>query len=210
MQIPERIRGYILSRRIGGWVTPVEIGEGAPDLISFVLASEARREARPGRRQKLPMSQAPSCPWPQKPMQTDPGWGMSRQGMIKHLRGSDLAERIWFSIKELIAQGETKKVACLILASKLGSRLGKYGRGRPRQSKRPRDPLDDARLVQTICDKFNRRVPLTQKEAISQLWRAAYERYMLSRAGLGPFDLPKGWDYWARTGRLPPPTISDD
>ena len=58
---------------------------------------------------------------------------MSRGGLLKHLRGSDLSERVYVGVRVLELKGYTNKVACLEVAKALDWkwRLAKSKRGRP-------------------------------------------------------------------------------
>ncbi len=100
----------------------------------------ATRPKAPDKHQKLPMR----------------GRHVSRGGLLKHLRGSDLSERVYVGVRVLELKGYTNKVACLEVAKALDWkwRLAKSKRGRPSAGKTPNDSLAQAQIVRSLANRY--------------------------------------------------------
>ena len=84
------------------------------------------------------------------------GRHVSRGGVLKHLRGSDLTERVYVGVRVLELKGCTNKVACLQVAEALDWKwkLAKSKRGRPPVGRTPNDFLAQAQIVRSLANRY--------------------------------------------------------
>lgn len=87
------------------------------------------------------------------PMQ---GRHVSLGPMVKHLRGSDLSERVYVCVEVLERKGFTNKEACLKVAEALEWKWksARTRRGRPRGQKTAPDFYDKAQIVRSLANKY--------------------------------------------------------
>ncbi len=84
------------------------------------------------------------------------GRHVSRAGVLKFIRGSDLSERVYVGVRVLELKGFQNKVACLKVAEALDWKwkLGKSKRGRPSVGKTPNDLLARAQIIRSLAIKY--------------------------------------------------------
>ena len=103
---------------------------------------------------------------------------MSRQGQIRHLRGSDWSERVYVAIEALERFADlTNDAACQIVTEKLDWRLGRSRRGRPRRKGAAASFIDKVQTVRSLANKYRHPWKERKPDPVLQLWIFGFRLY---------------------------------
>ena len=103
---------------------------------------------------------------------------ISRQGPIRHLRGSDLSERVYVSVEALERFVDlTNDIACQVVAEKLDWRLGRSRRGRPRRDWAAASFIDRVQTVRSLANKYRHPWREQKPDPVLQFWIASFRLY---------------------------------
>ncbi|MFQ5664640.1 MAG: hypothetical protein ACE5HL_12515 [Terriglobia bacterium] len=167
--------------------TPTQLTQEEAELfVDFVLEETAtRKEAR---HRALPGMA---------------GERISRQGVIRHLRDSDLVERVYVCVEALQRAGLNNKEACFCVADHplLRERFGKSKRGRPdkvrRLAKKEKWSLEKAIEICKSLEAMGHLKDWQQPEPLRKMEtvRSRYNSYK-KRHPYSDWAFPNGWTMW--------------
>ena len=103
---------------------------------------------------------------------------ISRQGPIRHLRGSDLSERVYVAVEALERFADlTNDAACQIVTEKLAWKLGRSRRGRPRRKWAAASFIDQVQTVRSLANKYRHPWKGQKPDPVLQFWIASFRFY---------------------------------
>ena len=103
---------------------------------------------------------------------------ISRQGPIRHLRGSDLSERVYVAVEALERFADlTNDIACQVAAEKLEGRLGRSRRGRPPRKRAAASFVDRVQTARSLANKYRHPWKEQKPDPVLQFWISGFQFY---------------------------------